>query len=499
MQAIEAKRRSEVAFTTGTNTPRPTQVNAQVESAAHPIVVHYGPNTDVTRANLALSFFDAAWDQQVTGVGFDPPPADGTAGGDARYDVYLVGLPPQTGAVTFAEADVDPNDGRHASSSFIEIDPSLPDDLLEVYSHHEFQHALQFAIDTLEPVMWYESNAVYWEIRTRPDVTDWQSGLPDFQSNPQFPVFADSLTVAPFATGVETYEYGAVLFALYLDEVHGDGQGTVLHQIWEGCPEPDSTSIDEPDFIDAANAIGIDIKSLIPDFVGWRALVGPLAQSGDGPHETVAAIGRLVPLTLSAATLDGTLTTTDDASSPFALGCAVREVTAPADVDEMPVTIAAAPTLGGQAIAVSTLVYDESAGTVTRTPGTSSTAQIETSVSVPKNALLQVAFCDVTDVEPDDPISPRPVTISIKRTDVSFPDAGTPSSNDAGPGDVVDAGTRPPPSCTCDDSSPSRSPPLASIGALGFVLSLFTLGVRAFRARRRKSLFARPRRDEDAG
>src|SRR5581483_2335697 len=138
--------------------------------------------------------------------------------------------------------------------------------------------------------------------------------------------------------------------------------------------------------------------------------------------------------------------------------------------------------------------------------GTPSHTSVDASLSVPKNALLQMSFCDVTPVDPDDalalgadagsPIGPRPIRISIRRTDIDFPDAGTPVAD---AGTAVDGGTHapPPPSCMCDEvpardgttptptptSSPASRPPLASFGALGFMLSLIALGIRAVRAR----------------
>ncbi len=489
MAMLELERRGlPLADIAGTARPDDADIAGTVESANHPLVVHYGTGVDVSRARQALGIFDDAWDQQVTAAGFPAPLPDGNEGGDERFDVYLVPLVPGTGGFTVAEADADRTDGKHASPAFTEIDPSLPDDLLEVYSHHEFQHALQFAIDTLEPVMWYESTAVFWEVRTRPDVDDWQLALPDFQGQPQLPLFADSASIVLVATApAARYEYGAVLWPLYLDEVLGDGQGTLLRTIWEGTPEPDTVGNDEPDFIDATLAAGVDLPAAVADFAGWRALVGPLSRGDDGPLEAIPGDSRLVAKALNAATLDGTVVTTGEADSPLALGCALREVTAPPDVDFMPVEIQVDATLADQQITLSTLLFDDGADTLARTQ-TAPAASQHASVSVPANALLQLAVCDVSAADPEDELALRPVKISVLRTDIDFPDAG-PDVVDAG---VADAGSPPPPppdgTCNCQSAGDPRNM-RGAIAVLGMIGGLVGLFVRGARARRRKRMF----------
>ncbi|HEY4223941.1 MAG TPA: hypothetical protein VGO62_21445, partial [Myxococcota bacterium] len=489
MQRFAAQRTEAHALNTGQESQRPTSLSGTLESATHPLVVHYGVGISVARATTILGFFDDAWEQQVVTAGFSPPLDDGVEGGDNRFDVYAITLDATLGGITFAEGDTAPTDGKHASQSFIEIDPALSDDLLEVYSHHEFQHALQFAVDTLEPIMWYESTAVFWEVRTRPDVDDWVGGLPDFQSNTQMPIFADSIDVSTYGPAeVSRYEYGAALFALYLDEVHGDGQGTVLRQIWNGCAEPDGATVNEPDFIDAMSAQGIDVQEALADFAGWRALVGPLSRPDDGPRlEAVPATGRVVPLELIADNLDGDVVKTTATEGPFALGCATREVTAPANVTSMPVEINAAGTVPGQVLALSTIVFDQNANTLTRNHDTTPANSVHASATVPANALLQFAVCDVTPADPEDPLVARPITLSVLRTDIDFPDAG-PAVVDAGPAAVKPVPKPKPPTCDCQGLGDPQSM-RAGLAALGVVVGLFSFGMRLTRQRRRNNMF----------
>lgn len=477
---------------------RPTELRASFDSASLPVRVHAGNGVTDERARLVLSFVEAAWAAQVTAAGFPAPLPDGTEGGNERFDVYVVPLPPGLGGVTIATGDAAPDDGRHASPGFMQIDPTLPDEQLEVYTAHEFQHALQFAIDTDENIMWCESTAVFWEVRTRPDVDDWHGALADFQSQPHAPLFATGGEIELIATRpVPRYEYGAVLFALYLDEEHGDGQGSVLRAIWEGCAQPDTVDENEPDFLDAMSAAGVDPGQALVDFAGWRALVGPLDVPDDGPGEAVPAEALLAAGQLNASTLDGRVEVTSDEEGPFPLGCAVRAVTAPANVGAMPVEVQVEAGVEGQQIALSTLVVvpdSDVASRLTGAAGPFDTASVE----VPSGALLQVAVCDVTDTDAEAQIVPRPVRISMLRTDVDFPDAG-PAVADAGV--VADAGEAPAPQPTCGcqstpapaSSSPSGDPRRmrAGIGVLGLLLGIFGFGVRGVRQWRRGRLYKR--------
>lgn len=472
---------------------RPTDIRATFDStvAGHELRVHADPGVSDQRALQVLALFDAAWTQQVDVAGYAPPLLDGDEGGDARFDVYVVPLDVGLAGVTIAGADGDDSDGKHASPSFIELDPTLQDDLLEVFAHHEFQHALQFAIDTEEPIMWFESTAVFWEVRTNPEVTDWTLSLPDFQGSPQVPLFVDGV-IAEALSGrsASRYEYGAALFALYLDEVHGDGEGTILREIWQGTPQADQVTDNEPDFLDALAQLPsgpIDLGLALADFATWRALVGPLSVEGDGPLERVPAVAALFAGQLNAATLDGDSETTDDEDGPYALGCVVRQVTSPANVEAMPVEIRVQATLPGQLLRLALLVIDPTSSAITvRRESEALSSHLEL-VSLPRGNILQVAMCDVSPADSEDVVTVRPVTLSILRTDIDFPDAGTTRADAGLP---VDAGVQvpPEPACGCQSTDPSRRPRgNRGLGwsALAIMATLLAFAVRGIRLKRR--------------
>lgn len=465
------------------------------DSATVPVRVHLGVGVDAARGALALGALEAAWAAQVDGAGFDPPLHDGAAGGDDRLDVYLVPLPPGTGALTVAQEDAG-DDGKRASPAFMKADPMLLDALLEVYLHHEFQHALQFALDTRESVLWSEATAAYWEVRARPDVDEWQAALPDFQRHPQAPIFTDAASFAPFAqASVPRLEYGAVLFALYLDDEHGDGAGTVLADLWRGSVQGDAVDDNEPDWLDALAAEGFDIGALVVDFVGWRALVGPLAVVDDGPAVALDGQAALGVQAVAAATLDGELELSDEDSGPFQLSCLVRQVEVPGNVAALPVRVHAEATAPDQSLVVTALVTVPGSGAATRTV-LGSGSVVDADLEAPAGALVHVAWCDVSPADADEDPTPRPIRFSLLRTDVDWPDAGPPIE-DAGVTEP-DAGPPVPPDpiCTCQASGGPTSM-RKGMYVVGLLVSVVMLVVRGARSRKRKRLYAKSSGDDE--
>lgn len=474
--------------------PWAEEIDSHSDSATLPLRVHLGVAVDPARAAAALATLEEAWAMQVTGAGFDPPLGDATDGvsdgGDARFDAYLVPLPPGTGALTVALEDAAADDGKRASPAFLKIDPTLPDELFEVYLHHEFQHALQFALDTREGLMVAESTAVFWEVRARPEVDEWQLALADFQGHPQAPLFTDGDAFAPWAEALAPrIEYGAVLFALYLEETHGSGDGALLAQLWRGSVQGDEVADNEPDWLDALAAQGVAIDTALPDFAGWRALVGPLAVADDGPAEEIAASALLGAEVVAASTLDGQQETSAPRSGPFQLGCLVRQFEAPANLSVLPVRVHAEATLEGQTLAVATLITVPGSGGAARAV-LGQGALVDGELEAPPGALVQVAFCDTSPADADEAPEPRPIRLSILRTDVDWPDAGPPVEDAGTP--EVDAGPPLPPDpvCTCQSSGRPTSM-RKGLYVFGLLVSVVMLVVRGGRARRRKQLYAR--------
>jgi hypothetical protein len=461
---------------------------------------------DTDAAPVWLAAIEDAWDREVTAQGFTAPLPDDGRGGDDKLDVYLQPLPDAEGAFTVAEDDASSTDGKHASPSFLVVDPALPANLVSIYAVHEFQHACQFAVDTAESPMFMEASAVAQEVLAHPEVHDWWEALAVFQHVPQAPVFASGATFGAYAADdVSLLEYGAALFPLYLDSTYGNGDGTLLRKLWNASVEDDATHTNSPDWLDAAEAVtGHTRAQLVLDFVTWRALVGPFHSDVDGPQMPLPDGATLHAGVLALNAIDGVAHTSVDEEGPFQLGCLVRELHA-ADGGALSVHVEATSTLAGATLGVAVWTAvpgDGHAQRAVRDVGHT----VSTDVVVPPTGVAQVAICDVSPARADDDPAPHAITFT-------FSLAGTHSDVDAGV--IVDAGTAPHPSVTggvtlhagggvdspsCDDagSSSNMGDPRvwrSVMGMLGAGVGLFGLFIRGARNRKRKKLYQR--RDDD--
>ncbi len=459
------------------------------DSTLHPVRVHRSAGALPEQAALVMQEADAAWALQVDGAGFDAPLADDDGsfvdddGGDGRLDIYLDALGPGIGAITIS--------GGTASRRpvFISIDPQQVDEVVAVAVHHEFQHALQFAVDARESVMWFESNAVAWEVKGRPDVDAWLEVLPSFQVQPQAPIFTDSASFDPFSVvDAPTFEYGAAFFVLYLDEVKGAGDGRFLQSLWAGSAQ--AGEVNEPDWLDVLiDQTGDD--DIFGEFGVARVNAGDLVVDdaffvvADG-RSTVGAKA------IDVGNLRGVERTTSSAEGPFVGGCAMFKGAAPDDED-VPVRVAAVSDIGHDIEAFVVVVDNGVAETVVSGIGD----DVAAVAVVGAGAAVVMGVCDVSAADADDAPVFAPVRLTLSRTDVDPVGEGEGENSGEGEGEgegegVVDCG------CGCQqapvDSGADRAPgnPLTmrkNIGGLGFLVGVFAFGLRAFRHWKRKQLY----------
>jgi hypothetical protein len=449
-----------------------------VDSSSLPLRVHYDVEGLADRAALVLSHLEGAWVAQVEEQGFPAALPDIGEGGDERLDVYLTVLPPPAVALTIANGDVDDSDGRRAGYAHIRIDPTISDDLLGPFIAHELQHVLQFGIDLDASLMFFEASAVLQERYAFPDGDTWFENFPDFQSLPNLPIFADGIAWAAQTGDASLYEYGASLFLMYLEQVHGDDDGTLVRRLWTGSSQGDDVGENEPDWLDALDSeLNTSIQDLVVDFATWRSLLSTRAVDGDG----LADSGRLPAATkLRAAALIGDalrgaplLISLDQ--RPAQLGCYPFEVEAPR-LSEIPLDVSV--TLVGEdpgELALTYVLADLDAQTAERVvvPGRGRDVGVE--LEVPPAHVATFSACLLGEADADDEIVQRDVEVRVSRTDIPAPDAGPgPDPEDAGTSDGGDE--QPPPVCGCQQ-----------VGRGGGIMgALFILGVLGFLLKARR-------------
>ncbi len=146
--------------------------------------------TYTTDANKASTAFvqqlaieaEKVWTQEITTMGYNVPPSDGTLGGNTKYDIYLinVGSARLYGYVT-SDATVTsgpfPNsvyshmvlDNDFAKSQFGYTNPITPG---QVTLAHEFFHSIQFGYDFSEFPAFNEQLSTWMEDKVYPTIKD---------------------------------------------------------------------------------------------------------------------------------------------------------------------------------------------------------------------------------------------------------------------------------------------------------------------------------------
>lgn len=262
------------------------------DSATRPVRCHWQRREDEARCADVLAAAEAAWAAQVDGIGFSAPLPDGEEGGSEALDVYLT--VDVTGGAGEAWVDCvggdgtcldsDPADGKAAAPAYVVVDARTDDADLAEYVVHEFNHACQYASDWAEPFL------VAWE-GTAVAAQTWTLGehsaaseIADYQATPWLSaVLQDGYLLEDYGLW-SWYEYGAVVWVLWMDQAHGDGAGSVGPALWAAMTQEGAGS--EPDVLDAWGALAGDWRADLLAFTVDRARMG-----GEGGPDWLAWAG----------------------------------------------------------------------------------------------------------------------------------------------------------------------------------------------------------------
>lgn len=200
------------------------------------------PNTDLPDfPNNAIPDYvelvaeKAAFSQNVENgtLGWPDPKSDGTEGGGSGLtDIYLSDLCSPS-ICLFGYASPDDNsaacrrppfrcaaylvlDNDYAQAEFGYADPTVP---LEVTMAHEYNHVLQFNLDTIQDVWMFESTATWMEEEVFPDANDWLvTYMPSWARGSSIPI------TRPTARRI----YGSAVWNHWLDQGAAYGPDVVL-------------------------------------------------------------------------------------------------------------------------------------------------------------------------------------------------------------------------------------------------------------------------------
>ncbi|MFH2009725.1 MAG: MYXO-CTERM sorting domain-containing protein [bacterium] len=260
-----------------------------VESTVHPIRVHYPTASATTMAQAVLEFAEQSWDVQIDQMGFTAPKTVDAS--DNTIDALWIYLVSGDSGTSEPIGDV-PGTSWTDCTTRVLIPVSLQPSLLEIYVYHEMNHALQMSMDCTEAYFAYENTTNAVTAMLFPSDILWtQYFLPTFQTYPHA-----GLDCTFFGDQNRAYyHYGAALFEVFLEEMYGDADGTMLSRFWEAARQDGTVTVsgmgpyasvpNEPDLLDAMQTVlgelGVDLGEAFAAFARWRYFVG---DRDDGNH-----------------------------------------------------------------------------------------------------------------------------------------------------------------------------------------------------------------------
>jgi hypothetical protein len=173
-------------------------------------------------------------------LGWREPKGDGALGGGSdKTDIYLKQL---GGTGIYGYTAPDPgqqlNDIDHSQFAYLVIDNDFrasefvnytsPIQPLEVTLAHEYNHVLQFAIDTLQDTWMFESTAVWMEGKVFPEILDYLQYLRGWVQLTNLPLTTFNSADANDPNNVKVY--GTAVWNKWLDTQFGPD---VIRQAWE--------------------------------------------------------------------------------------------------------------------------------------------------------------------------------------------------------------------------------------------------------------------------
>jgi hypothetical protein len=310
-----------------------------VDSAIYPLRVHYRREEDAGRAaSLVLPALELSWAVLIDEMGWPAPPPDGLSGGSDALDVYLTNEGTGGGAYVWGGGpDVIAGDDWYTVPSHMAIDETLSDDDMLYYAAHELNHVSQYAMDAREvsTFIWESTaEAVAVMVDDGKPYIAW-GGMPSFQVYPFLSLVFDAYQPEVIAyDSYSYYEYGGIIFTMFVEERYGSNDGTTLLALWDALAQP-SASV-EPDFLDALASIepSGSLAALYTEFAVWRMFAGEL---DDGAHFEDGALWGAseqvgVEATLALADVDGFVDSPED--PPYDLGTSYYVLDLGAGTDE---------------------------------------------------------------------------------------------------------------------------------------------------------------------
>jgi len=234
-----------------------------------------------TYVNNMGTRFENSYDLLLSTRGYLEPPSDGTAGGNSKYDVYIMSL--SSGVLGYTQPEVEGSYPWSDATSFIAMRNNYtwyPPEMatLEVTAVHEYFHAIQFGYSYSQPGWYMEVSSVWIEDEMYPSNNDEHDYDGEF-----FPVPHISLTRNPSDPTYGMHCYGSYNWNVYLSEKFGDD---AILDIWDNCKSYSVMTA----FQNVAAGHSSSRSSAFAEFCVWNYFTGSRDLAGLYPE------GDLLPL-----------------------------------------------------------------------------------------------------------------------------------------------------------------------------------------------------------
>ncbi len=239
--------------------------------------IHYNiSGTDIPKYSidsLAIAL-DSAYNFEVNYLGYPPPPSDNGAGGDNKYDIYVINLGDTYGD-TQPETETSPGSGRF--TSYMEINNDYTGfyttgiNAARVTVAHEFHHSIQignyiYRYDT--DGFFYELTSTSMEHFVYPTIHDYYEYLPFYFNDPQ----------NCFGQNGGYQEYALAIWNIFLQENYGYG---IIKQQWQLMPQMRALQAISNSFLDYQTSFGEQLNKfgVWTYFTNYRSIPGQYFQN----------------------------------------------------------------------------------------------------------------------------------------------------------------------------------------------------------------------------
>lgn len=274
----------------------PAELPYFLDSESYPVRVYYDDETLRTLAQTVLAAAEHSWQTQILEWHWYAPPIETP---ESRYRLYVTTSGMGGGGYTaplgpWSETEWDD------CVSYIVIDRDNDERSVSAVVAHELNHAMQAAMDCLEPSSFWENTASYMMLAVYPG-SIWyvRYFLESFQVAPHWSVADGNSNSA--------YWYGGFIWPYFLSSVYAPewSDGSYMREIWERAMQSSNFSTNSPHCLEAIDAQlrernDTDLSAAFHDFCRARFFIDDHL---DANYSVLPHADRLSPSPVLAGTI----------------------------------------------------------------------------------------------------------------------------------------------------------------------------------------------------